>query len=166
MGLIETLRLALLDLSLHKFRSALAALGIIFGVASVVAMISISEGARQTEVSRYTAMGVENIVARSIRPSQAQAEDVGVDRSIYGLRRRDLEHVRITFPYVRYAVGVQNLRTKLYSRSGRNLDLTVLGVEPDFFRLMRARISETTTRPDGLRQRGLFLAYCTPEAIG
>jgi putative ABC transport system permease protein len=153
MGLIETLRLALLDLSLHKFRSALAALGIIFGVASVVAMISISEGARQAEVSRYTAMGVENIVARSIRPSQAQAEDAGVDRSVYGLLRRDLEHVRIAFPHVRYAVGVQNLRTQLYSRSGRNLDLTVLGVEPDFFRLMRARISETTVRPDGLRQR-------------
>jgi putative ABC transport system permease protein len=57
MTFFETLRVALLDLALHKFRSALTTLGIIFGVASVEAMVSISQGA-QSEAVEHIAGGV------------------------------------------------------------------------------------------------------------
>jgi putative ABC transport system permease protein len=154
MGLLQTLRLALLDLSLHKFRSALAALGIIFGVASVVAMISISEGARQAELARYAAMGVDNIILRSIRPSAAEFEKAGQDARSYGLLRRDLAHVRNTFSGVRYLVGLRNIRKKLYSRTGKSLDLTVLATDPDFLRIVRASMQGARSpRPDGRRHR-------------
>jgi hypothetical protein len=68
MGLLETLRQALVDLALHKFRSALAALGIIFGVASVEAMMSISEGARLETMGRIAVLGVDNILVHSVKP--------------------------------------------------------------------------------------------------
>ena len=78
MNLFEALRIALLDLALHKFRSALATLGIILGVASVMAMVSISEGARQETLARIAVLGVDNVIVRSIKPSQT---DVGNQNS-------------------------------------------------------------------------------------
>ena len=63
MNLYEVVRVALLDLALHKFRSALATIGIIFGVASVMAMISISEGAKRETLGRIARLGVDNVYA-------------------------------------------------------------------------------------------------------
>ena len=106
MGTLEIIRMALLDLSLHKFRSALATLGIIFGVASVLAMISISEGAKQEEIARYAALGVENITLRSVKP-QVEEDPSGKATQpqtfSYGLLRRDLEHMREMRPATREA---------------------------------------------------------------
>jgi putative ABC transport system permease protein len=64
----QTLLTALRDLSSHKFRAALATIGIIFGVASVEAMISISEGARHQTLERIAILGVDNVIARSVKP--------------------------------------------------------------------------------------------------
>jgi len=144
MNLLQTLRIALLDLSLHKFRSALATLGIIFGVASVEAMVSISEGARQEALSRITVMGVDNVIVRSVKPADADrpAPDSGRRYVLnYGLLRMDLEHVRKVFPEVRYAVGSRNMRTTIYAESGRQLDVTVVATEPEFLELTRSRMT-------------------------
>ena len=46
MGLFDALRAGVIELLAHKMRSFLTMLGIIFGVAAVIAMVSISEGAR------------------------------------------------------------------------------------------------------------------------
>src|SRR5688572_7977609 len=105
MSFFEVLRVALLDLALHKFRSALATIGIVFGVASVMAMISISEGARQETLGRIALLGVDNIIVKSIKPSLSDQSASQTQSQIeYGLRRRDLEHVRQTFPKINYAV--------------------------------------------------------------
>ena len=98
MNLIETLGVALRDLALHKFRSALATLGIIFGVASVEAMVSISEGARSEALGRITALGVDNIMIRSMKPTDAGPEQRAA------ILRRYLPHVAdgsITIPLAR-----------------------------------------------------------------
>src|SRR5688500_343304 len=123
MNLRDAVRVALLDLALHKFRSALATLGIIFGVASVEAMMSISAGAERETLARISALGVDNIIIRSVKPAKAenmtQSDQERQRVAEYGLLRRDLEHVRTTFPNVRYAVGMRNTRIDLYSSSGK-----------------------------------------------
>ncbi len=150
MMLYETFRIALLDLAMHKFRSALAALGIIIGVASVEAMVSISEGARSEALQRITVLGVDNIMIRSLKPnSAAQAgNSAQSERSYilqYGLLRRDLEHLRQCIDS-RYVVGSRNMRTKVFTPGGRELDVTIIATEPDYLPLTRSRI-----------QRGRFL---------
>ncbi|HVT81058.1 MAG TPA: ABC transporter permease [Phycisphaerae bacterium] len=148
MNLYETFQIAVRDLAMHKFRSALATLGIIFGVASVEAMVSISEGARSEAMQRITVLGVDNIMIRSQKPSDvAQGNSQGERRSIlqYGLLRRDLEHVRLGIR-TRYAVGSRNMRTKLYTTNGRELDVTVIATEPEYVDLTRSQI-----------QRGRFI---------
>jgi putative ABC transport system permease protein len=139
----ETLRVALLDLALHKFRSALATLGIIFGVASVEAMVSISQGAQSEAEGRITMLGVDNIMIRSIKPVDAgshKQENANQQVLAYGLLRKDLEHFRQTLPAV-YAVGSRNLRTSLYTPGGHEMDLAVIATEPAYLALTRSAVS-------------------------
>ena len=49
----ENIRVALRALIDHKFRSFLTMLGIIFGVASVITMLSIGEGAKREAIAKY-----------------------------------------------------------------------------------------------------------------
>jgi putative ABC transport system permease protein len=146
LGIFETIFTALRDLSLHKFRSALATLGIIFAVASVMAMISISDGARREMLERIGKLGVDNVILRSEKPPRAERQrDDGQQRqfvSRYGLKRRDLEHVRTVLPMIRYAVGVKEARQKVYSSAValQQLDLPVLATEPDYLAVTRSTV--------------------------
>ncbi len=143
MNLFEALRIALLDLSLHKFRSALATLGIILGVASVEAMVSISEGARQETLARIAVLGVDNVIVRSIKPSQTEVGNQNSQQrwqAEYGLLRRDLQHLRQTFPNIRYAVGLRNTRKRLYAANGQELDVSIVATEPDYLKITRSSI--------------------------
>ena len=143
MSLFEALRIALLDLALHKVRSGLAVLGIIFGVASVEAMVSISEGAKQDALSQISARGIDNVILRSKRPSATDSKAAAANSSWtaeYGLLRRDLAHIRKGFPLLRHAVGVRDMRRSLFARSGRKLDLQVMATEPAYLDITRSRL--------------------------
>ena len=63
-------RLGLKSLMLHKLRSALTTAGILFGVASVIAMLAVGEGAKQDALERFQDMGVTNLIARSKKPAE------------------------------------------------------------------------------------------------
>ncbi len=109
MSLFQTLLTAWRDLTLHKFRTLLAALGVIFGVSSVVAMLSISEGARRQSLENIVALGVDNITVVSVKPTRLSENRSGDRGGLfeYGLTRQDLEHIRKTFGGVREAVGMR-----------------------------------------------------------
>ena len=62
----NAVRIGLMGLAVHKFRAALSMLGIIFGVASVVAVIAVSEGARGEVMKQLAAMGASNIMVRGL----------------------------------------------------------------------------------------------------
>ena len=150
----ELVRMSIADLTLHKFRSALATIGIVFGVASVIAMISISQGAQRETLARIELLGVDNMVVRSQKPSITDSAAKQDNRRFlmeYGLKRIDLAHVRETFPCVRYAVGLRNMRQKLFTPDGRQLDLSVVATEPDYLQVTRSGVA-----------RGRFLT-CTDQ---
>jgi putative ABC transport system permease protein len=58
MGIFDAVRAGLRELFAHKMRSFLTMLGVIFGVAAVIAMVSISEGAREEAQAQIRLMGV------------------------------------------------------------------------------------------------------------
>src|SRR3954451_14911064 len=134
----DAVRVALLDLALHKFRSALATLGIIFGVASVEAMMSISAGAERETLARISALGVDNVIVRSVKPDKqetTQREQERQDIAEYGLLRRDLEDVRMSVPSVLCAIGERDTRIVLSSTIGRlQPGLSVIAAEPDYLK--------------------------------
>ena len=61
MTLLNTLRTALMGIMSNKLRSALTMLGIIIGVASVIAMLALGNGARQEVESSFRTLGADEI---------------------------------------------------------------------------------------------------------
>src|SRR5439155_286191 len=87
-------RLGLRGLLLHKLRSTLSILGVVFGVAAVVAMSSVGEGARREALEQLGALGMDSVTLRARRPSSASAPGPGA------LRLRDAESLARVVPHV------------------------------------------------------------------
>ncbi len=89
---LETFLLGLKSLRLHALRSVLTSLGIILGVASVIVMVSIGEGNKQSALRAIQSLGATNIIVRSQRPPESQ--QVGSQRrsfvAKFGMTKTDL----------------------------------------------------------------------------
>ncbi|HKN35415.1 MAG TPA: ABC transporter permease [Terriglobales bacterium] len=70
---IPDIRLGLQNLMLHRLRSLLTMLGMIFGVAAVVSMLSIGAGARQRVMAVIEQMGVRNLIVEAKETNDWQA---------------------------------------------------------------------------------------------
>lgn len=91
----HAIRLGFSSLMLHKLRSGLTILGIIFGVASVITMLAVGEGASQETQERIKHLGSNNIIIESIKPSGD--EEVGDNNVLkYGVTHLDAERIRDT----------------------------------------------------------------------
>ncbi len=95
----RTFKVGLKSLWLHRLRSLLTALGIIFGVCSVIAMLAVGEGASFEAQEQIRQLGSNNIIIRSVKPSEEQK--LNTQRSFvsdYGLTYLDLSRLRDTIP--------------------------------------------------------------------
>ena len=145
---IRTLRLGLKSLLLHKMRSMLTVMGIIFGVCSVIAMLSISEGASREAQEQIKRLGTNNIIVRSVKPPEEQS--AGAERQFvttYGLTYKDAERMATTLPSVSVVVPVREIREDIWF-GGRKAQGRVVGTVPWF-----PDISNFHPR------RGRFLSY-------
>jgi putative ABC transport system permease protein len=97
---VETFALGVKNLFLHKLRSLLTTLGIIFGVAAVIIMVAIGEGTKQAALEQLRQLGAKNIVLRSVVPPENNDPSARASRILeYGLRRADLRALKITFRF-------------------------------------------------------------------
>ena len=104
---LETFRLGLDNLWLPKLRSLLTSLGIIFGVAAVICMLSISEGASADEMRLIELLGTKNIIVRSVKPKlNVQAAQSNNNLVEYGITVDDVRRIQSTLPHVDHVVPV------------------------------------------------------------
>jgi putative ABC transport system permease protein len=89
LGLVSDLGEALRNLRAQKTRTLLTALGIVFGVGSVIAMLSIGAGAREQSLQFIERLGVRNILVDS-RPASTREELQQRRRISPGLSERDV----------------------------------------------------------------------------
>ena len=84
-------KLAVKNLGQYKLRAGLTMLGIIFGVCSVVAMLSVGEGANQEIQEKIQRMGSNNILIRSVKVPSKETGNSGAFFSVaaYGLKYAD-----------------------------------------------------------------------------
>ncbi|MBQ4480800.1 MAG: ABC transporter permease [Victivallales bacterium] len=95
----------------HKLRSLLTALGIIFGVGSVIAMLAIGEGASHEAREQIRSLGSSNIIIRSVKPTDAGGE---VSRMVtYGLTYEDARRIHELYPQVSIQVPARELQMNL-----------------------------------------------------
>ncbi len=130
---LGTLRLGVKSLLLHKLRSILTMLGIIFGVCSVIAMLAIGEGASYEAQQAIKKLGSQNIIIRSIKPPD-DAKKSGQGRSLaveYGLTYDDGARIQSTIPGVVRVLPVRIIREDV--RCAQNsVPCQILGTLPSY----------------------------------
>jgi putative ABC transport system permease protein len=138
MEIRENIKVAVSGLRDHKFRSFLTMLGIIFGTASVITMVSIGEGAKKQAMAKYQDLGVSNIIIRDKELTDADLEQVRIKFS-KGLSLDDTKAIAEIVP------GVQGIapqsETKMEAMYGdKSSKATVIGVTPDVTKILNYRI--------------------------
>ena len=124
----------------HKLRSLLTTLGIIFGVASVVAMLSIGEGAKREALEQYGLLGIANVIVNDAPRDDDLAEDDGPAAFSPGLRIDDAESLAEVIPLVSRSVPVRRIEeTVRYARERARA--TVVGTHADFADAMHLRVT-------------------------
>jgi putative ABC transport system permease protein len=122
----------------NKIRTFLTALGIIFGVAAVITMLAIGNGAEKEILSQLELVGVNNIVITPIIDDKEDSdteEDDGANESkrfSKGLDLLDVESIRKNIPTVSKISPEIILETYVTSK-GRQSSVKLIGVSPDFF---------------------------------
>src|SRR5438045_1602741 len=97
---LPDLAFGLENLSSHKLRSLLTMLGMIFGVAAVVAMLSIGAGAQQKVMAFIEQMGVRNLIVEA-KEAHNEQELQKVRKVSNGLRLSDYQIIRKNLPSIR-----------------------------------------------------------------
>ncbi len=122
------------NLRTHKLRSLLTMLGMIFGVAAVVAMLSIGAGARQEIIAFIEQLGVRNIIVEARESTDRQALQK-VRKLSAGLSLQDLRVLEANVGGLAATSARKRLTpSKLLPRPQGDMPL-VYGVAPAYARL-------------------------------
>ena len=143
MSLFYNIESTWLSLKHHAFRSLLAMLGVVLGVAAVVGMLAVSEGARHESLDRIQQQGVDNIILHSEKP---KANETGGEKIFfYGITREDLTHFRTVFDNVKQVVPVVELRRTVYA-NGLPSGIPLVGTTPKFLAISRSKNADSRGR--------------------
>jgi putative ABC transport system permease protein len=133
---MRNVKLGIKNLLLHKLRSILTMLGVVFGVGSVVAMLSVGEGASKEALERIRMLGSNNIILEGMKPVEEEAAGAMRNRmSIYGLLYADEARVRESFAAVRRTVPIKIIRQEGRLKD-RTLELRVVATVSEWFDLV------------------------------
>jgi putative ABC transport system permease protein len=134
--IVRNIWLGIENLLLHKLRSFLTMLGVVFGVGSVVAMLSVGEGASKEALSQIRKLGSTNIIISSVKPAEDEAmSTMRTMMSVFGLVYEDHRRLAASFANVRQTAPVKLIRKDCRLRE-RSLELRVVGTTPEWFDLV------------------------------
>ncbi len=137
----DLIRLAFQNLSLHKVRSALTSLGVIFGVGSVIAMLAIAEGAKRRALEQIERMGIDRIMVTGEKPTEENIDATnssGSSTITYGLTAADKENI-LKMDNVADVIAIWDQDLPVY-RGLNRVDVKLVGVEPGFLALSGSEI--------------------------
>ncbi len=124
----------------NKFRALLTSLGIIFGVAAVIAMLAIGNGAEKQILEQIKQVGSNNIVIKPIiktKEEEKQLKESGIEQKKFspGLSMHDAENIRQVLADVE-VVSSEIEQQTLFIREGIKLGGKLVGVSNDYFHLL------------------------------
>jgi putative ABC transport system permease protein len=160
--LTTTIILALRNLTLHKLRVFLTIIGLIFGVASVIAMLAIAEGASLEAQRQIAELGATNVIIKSskpvdeINPSKQQNNDSFI--FTYGVTYKDFDRIVGTLPTVVGATPIREFRQNVRHLEFE-IESRIVGVNPDFLKMTGQKLAEGRFVTD------TDLYYCSNVAV-
>ena len=137
---------------INKFRSILTALGIIFGVAAVISMMAIGNGAQQEILEQMKMVGVNNIVitpkaelqqgsSQSSTDSESEQGQEGQKDYSPGLTMMDVESIKAIIPEIE-RISPEAVYTTFVIKDGERRQAQFTGVTPDFFSVFSLELEE------------------------
>jgi putative ABC transport system permease protein len=121
----------------NKLKSMLTALGIIFGVAAVIAMLAIGKGAKQEIMEQMKMVGVNNILINPVIPDKSSGSEDGEKQQkkfSRGLNMLDVEAIRETLPSVK-RISPEISFNSTAMLNGVKYTAKLVGVSNDYFHL-------------------------------
>ncbi len=116
-------------------------LGIIFGVAAVIAMLAIGNGAKIETVKQIEMYGATNILVRAVKLNSDKMDEA-VRRLSEGLSIEDAEYIKAVLPFVvNIAPQVEMAETKVKYNSFEP-KANVVGIDENFQSVMRSKLVE------------------------
>lgn len=166
-GLVQGLQRDLLsgvkNLRLHALRSLLTMLGMVFGVASVIAMLAVGRGAGEQALEQIRQFGSDVVVLNSAR---AVAEDNAKQSrsflNVYGITYADAARIKATLPHVERVVPVK-FRTEKASAAQQRGEVRLVGTTPDWFALVPRSLVAGRHLCDLDEKHALHVAVITEE---
>ena len=138
-------KLAVKNLGQYKLRAGLTMLGIVFGVCSVVAMLSVGEGANREIQEKIQQMGSNNILLRSVKVPQEKNKSSGRHGMLaqYGLTYSDAADLARFVPNLKASTPMKKLRYDVQFKA-RRLQTDVIATTPwllsvQNYRMVRGR---------------------------
>ena len=127
------------ELLAHKLRSFLTMLGVIFGVAAVIAMVSIGEGGRQEALDQLKLLGVD-VVRVERKTLTGQALEKAQEVSPYGLNYGDVQALKSVVKYAQSVVPVRQVMGELLVK-GPPVAAKILGTTAPFLDASRSSMA-------------------------
>ena len=132
MNPLQVLRVAFRALLRNKMRSFLTMLGVIIGVAAVIAMVAIGEGAKARVEAAFASMGTNLLI---LMPGSTNTGGVqGGFGTQSNLTWDDLKAIQTEVPSVKAASPQLRLTGQLSSEEG-NWSTSIYGVDPEYFNI-------------------------------
>lgn len=132
MRLLNLLKIALKAIVLNKMRTLLTMLGIIIGVASVIAMLAIGEGSKESIRATISSMGANMI---TIRPGADRHGGVRSSASsMQTLTFKDYEAIKEQAPLLTYITPMVNGGGQVIN-GANNWPSTIYGVNPEYLNI-------------------------------
>ena len=130
--IIRIINLGTKNLLLHKLRSLLNMLGILFGVGSVIAMLAIGEGAKWEAQEMVKRLGPTTIILYSQKPVEEEESTTTTSRMVeYGLTFLDMDRISETLPAIKVVVPVRNVSKEIWMQ-GIKYEANLFGTIPRY----------------------------------
>jgi putative ABC transport system permease protein len=164
----------------NKLRASLTSLGILFGVASVIAMLAIGKGAEQEILEQMRLLGSNNVmITPLVEQKEEQVKDQTPEKQVKkyspGLTYADALAIERVIPAVEAATAEVVLNTTI-TREGQRRTGKVVGVDTSYFRLTNLELAKGGWFTQLQVERGLPVAiigygvrtrfFTTEEPIG
>ena len=139
--ILPEIKMGLASLLVHKLRSLLTMLGMIFGVGAVVAMLSITEGAQKEMMSYIDLLGVNNIIIEA--KEAVDRNEIQARRAISpGMSFRDFRSIAENVPGIEYLTPRKRFKPqKVLPKTGAEPPI-LIGVLPNYLAINSLRMVE------------------------
>ena len=146
----------------NKLRASLTSLGILFGVASVIAMLAIGKGAEREILEQMRLLGSNNVMITPLveqheGPAEEETDTKKVTKFSPGLTYADAQAIARVVPGVEVTSAEVVLNTSL-TREGRRRSGKLVGVDTTYFRLTNLTLADGATFTPQQVERGLPIA--------